>query len=375
MKTVMPRLGALFVIGTAAASCNPPQDPSTSNGGPTADAGSSGSSGSSDMASATTSAGDSATGSDTHAQTTGDTATTTDSTTTGGTDVTCPLSPNVADQDYAGTNDPGAATLFDVYLPSGSPPAAGWPTLLYFVGGGFTTSSKDIEVCPGEGIPGLALERQLALVVAQYPVAPAIFPEPEMAASMAVQWIRYRAAAWNLDPDHIIAAGRSASGIVAQWTALNDDRADPKGSPWAQMSSHVHAVVNIAGATDFTVFGAVPGTHFGANYGPQNPPPEEVLLAASSMSYAFLPSNVGHTARVPVLNRFADGSIGSPPISNKHDPYFGQVLNDALMALDGEFHGPHSAFLQVQASVAADEATVEWIAARAAEPAYTAREP
>lgn len=51
---------------------------------------------------------------------------------------------------------------------------------------------------------------------------------PLMDAARAVQFVRSKAAEWNIDKNRVAAAGGSAGGFSALWLAFHDDMADPK---------------------------------------------------------------------------------------------------------------------------------------------------
>ena len=66
----------------------------------------------------------------------------------------------------------------------------------------------------------------------------------------AVQFLRSKAAEWNIDPKRIAAAGGSAGACIAVWLGMHDDLADPKNpDPVAQQSSRLSFVVSYDGQT------------------------------------------------------------------------------------------------------------------------------
>jgi len=73
--------------------------------------------------------------------------------------------------------------------------------------------------------------------------------QPAMANSTAraIQFIRYKAKEWNIDPDRILLTGTSAGGASSMWLAAHDDMADPDSDdPIARQSTRV-AGVSIGG--------------------------------------------------------------------------------------------------------------------------------
>lgn len=75
-------------------------------------------------------------------------------------------------------------------------------------------------------------------------------PAPQRDVARAVQFLRSRAGAWNLNPDRFAAYGVSAGGCTALWLALHDDLADAAGGdPVARQSTRLCAAVGISPQT------------------------------------------------------------------------------------------------------------------------------
>ncbi|MFN7732794.1 MAG: alpha/beta hydrolase fold domain-containing protein [Pirellula sp.] len=67
-------------------------------------------------------------------------------------------------------------------------------------------------------------------------------------AARALQTLRSKAKAWNIDPNRIGATGSSAGACTSLWLALHDDLADPKSDdPIARESTRLQAVA-VSGA-------------------------------------------------------------------------------------------------------------------------------
>jgi hypothetical protein len=65
-------------------------------------------------------------------------------------------------------------------------------------------------------------------------------PSIVYSAARAVQFLRYKAKEWNIDPDRIVARGESAGGASSLWLALHDDMADPDSEdPVLRQSSRI----------------------------------------------------------------------------------------------------------------------------------------
>ena len=63
-----------------------------------------------------------------------------------------------------------------------------------------------------------------------------IQPAMAHAAARAVQFIRYKAEEWNIDPSRIMLTGSSAGAASSMWLATHDDMANPdSGDPIARL--------------------------------------------------------------------------------------------------------------------------------------------
>jgi hypothetical protein len=114
-------------------------------------------------------------------------------------------------------------TVLDLWLAKSDKPT---PVLVNIHGGGFRAGSKSnmnavvLDLCLKAGISVASVEYRLSKV-AQYP---AEMHDP----ARAVQFLRYNAKKWNLDPTRFAATGGSAGAGISLWLAFHDDLADPK---------------------------------------------------------------------------------------------------------------------------------------------------
>lgn len=114
------------------------------------------------------------------------------------------------------------------------------PVLIFFHGGGFVGGDKwtldpgFLRECLGAGI---------SVASANYRKSTqAPYPAPMVDGARAVQYLRYRARDWNLDPDRIAVAGDSAGAGISLWIAFHDDLRQPGSrDPVLRKSSRVSA--------------------------------------------------------------------------------------------------------------------------------------
>lgn len=98
------------------------------------------------------------------------------------------------------------------------------PVLVSIHGGGFRNGNKSVSrellrQCSDAGISVVAITYRFS----QDAIAPASFID----SARAIQFIRSKAEAWNLDPKRIAATGGSAGAGISLWLGFHDDLADP----------------------------------------------------------------------------------------------------------------------------------------------------
>ena len=125
--------------------------------------------------------------------------------------------PTHADVSYG----PHERNVLDLYLVDSKTPT---PLVIYIHGGGFRAGDK-------RGIsPGLINEcqrRGFSVASLNYRLTDAApYPAPMNDAARAVQFLRYHARRWNLDPRRVGATGGSAGAGISLWLAFRDDMAD-----------------------------------------------------------------------------------------------------------------------------------------------------
>ncbi len=95
------------------------------------------------------------------------------------------------------------------------------------------------------------LDQGISIAHITYRFTPANpLPAPVMDAARALQFLRSKAAEWNIDPDRIIVTGFSAGGCSALWLATHDDLANPKSAdPVERQSTRVSGAMVVAAQT------------------------------------------------------------------------------------------------------------------------------
>lgn len=137
---------------------------------------------------------------------------------------------------------PHALNVMDVWLAQADQPT---PLLVYFHGGGFMAGSK-------ENLPAALLTATLragiSVASANYRLAPkVVFPTHYLDCARAIQFARFSARAWHIDPRRVALTGSSAGGATSLWIAFHDDLAEPKSAdPVARESTRVTCVVAVA---------------------------------------------------------------------------------------------------------------------------------
>jgi acetyl esterase len=118
-----------------------------------------------------------------------------------------------------------AANTFDLWKAQSKKPT---PLVVYIHGGGLGSGDKS-----GISVNQLneMLEAGLTVMAINYRLTPvAIFPQHYMDSARAIQFARYHAKDFNIDPKRIAATGGSAGGMTSLWIGFHDDMADRKNA-------------------------------------------------------------------------------------------------------------------------------------------------
>lgn len=136
----------------------------------------------------------------------------------------------------------------DVYAPVASAPAAGWPVVVFFYGGSWTSGARADYRFVGEALAA----RGVLTLVADYRIHPEVrYPAFLEDSAKALAWGLEHARALGGDPKRVFVMGHSAGGYNAAMLAL-----DPR---WLAAAGHAPAElagwIGLAGAYEFLPLG------------------------------------------------------------------------------------------------------------------------
>jgi len=150
------------------------------------------------------------------------------------------LAPTYADVSYG----PYKRNVLDFWKAEGVGPR---PLLIYIHGGGWVGGDK--KQSPAAIRPWLV--KGISYAAINYRLTgTAPLPAPVHDAARAVQFLRSKAADWNINKTRIALTGGSAGACTSMWILLHDDLADPKSDdPVLRESTRVSAAAVAAGQT------------------------------------------------------------------------------------------------------------------------------
>ncbi|QBG49167.1 alpha/beta hydrolase [Verrucomicrobia bacterium S94] len=112
------------------------------------------------------------------------------------------------------------------------------PLFVFIHGGGFRSGDKStinpilLEGFLSNGVSAASINYRLS------GIAP--FPAQMHDSARAIQFLRSKAAEWNIDPEKLAAGGGSAGSGIAQWLAFHDDLKNPESrDPVEQQSTRL----------------------------------------------------------------------------------------------------------------------------------------
>jgi sugar lactone lactonase YvrE/acetyl esterase/lipase len=121
------------------------------------------------------------------------------------------------------------------------------PLLVYIHGGGWTGGDKKQPVSRIQPF----LDKGISYAAVNYRLTGEVpLPAPVHDAARAIQFIRSKAAEWNIDKSRIALTGGSAGACTSMWILTHDELADPKSDdPVARESTRVTAAAVSGGQT------------------------------------------------------------------------------------------------------------------------------
>jgi acetyl esterase/lipase len=154
--------------------------------------------------------------------------------------------PTLADVPYG--DDP--KQVLDFWKAESSQPT---PLLFYIHGGGWLGGTKNgmggLNIYLPAGISVVSIEYRFVSQAQAAGIKPPV-EWPLHDAARALQFVRSKAAEWNLDKTRVAASGGSAGACSSLWLAFHDDMADPKSSdPVARESTRLSCAAVMAAQT------------------------------------------------------------------------------------------------------------------------------
>ena len=222
------------------------------------------------------------------------------------------------------------------------------PTPLAFVihGGGWQGGEKervdrfvDVPALLKAGISVVAINYRFVKMAEAEGIQPPL-KAPLHDAARALQFVRSKAAEWNLDKNRIGAAGGSAGACSSLWLAFHNDLADPKSSdPVARESSRLQAAAVTGAQTtldpqqmvEWTPNSKYGGHAFGLKTFPEFLAAREKILPwiAEYSPYALVTSD-----DPPIyLTYSAPPALGQPQKDPTHTSNFGLKLQQHCQTL------------------------------------------
>jgi acetyl esterase/lipase len=141
---------------------------------------------------------------------------------------------------------PHARNILDFWQPESKQPT---PLLVSIHGGGFLGGNKSVapqllRECLQSGISVAAITYRFS--------NQAIAPAPFQDGARAIQFLRFKAREWNIDPKRLAATGGSAGAGISLWLGFHDDLADPKSQdPVLRESTRLSCIAVVDGQTSY----------------------------------------------------------------------------------------------------------------------------
>lgn len=234
---------------------------------------------------------------------------------------------------------PHDQNVLDIYVAGSATPA---PLYVYIHGGGFRGGDKTdlhpvlLASCLEAGISVAAVNYRLS-GVAPYPAA-------MLDSARAIQYLRYRAEQFNLDPTRFSAGGGSAGAGITLWIGFHPDLADTGSTdPVERQSTHLACIAAWEAQSSYdpnyirTIISgstyAIPALQ---EFFRVTPDAYETPQARRMFEEASALNHVSESAP-PVFLFYVTSNVPMTPNLDPHDgihhPRFGQLLKEKMDAL------------------------------------------
>lgn len=242
--------------------------------------------------------------------------------------------PDIADGKYGVL----AANAFDLWKPKSKKPT---PLVVYIHGGGLATGDKSkLSVNQLDEM----LKAGFAVMAINYRLTPeAVYPQHYLDCARAIQYARYHAKDFNINPKLVAATGSSAGGMTALWLGFHDDLADAKNAdPVLRESTRLKAMAVFSAQTTLVpevvtkyIGGLVTqyqtyysGKIFGLSKEEMNSPKAAALLKAISPLTYLSKDDPPVWAFYSIPDKPL--SVDSTASEAIHHPGFGKVLKEEM---------------------------------------------
>lgn len=153
-----------------------------------------------------------------------------------------PSDSHTLDPDVAYGDD--ARQRLDIYRPHSPAPANGWPVVLFFYGGSWSSGARRDYRFVGEALAS----RGVLTLVADYRLYPQVsYPDFVRDCALALAYTLRQARRWGGDPDRVHVMGHSAGAYNASMLALDPRWLAPHGASPQQLAGWI----GLAGPYDF----------------------------------------------------------------------------------------------------------------------------
>jgi acetyl esterase/lipase len=194
------------------------------------------------------------------------------------------------------------------------------PCMLFIHGGGWTAGSKlgisGLKECLAAGISVVSVEYRFVPEAYAAGIKPPV-KWPLDDAARALQFVRSKAAEWNIDKERIGASGGSAGACSSLYLAFHDDMADPKSSDpvarestrlWCAAVSGAQTTLDPQQMKEWTPNSRYGGHAFGFMADPKD------LTSRDKQFDRFLANRESVLEWINQYSPYAHVSAGDPPI-------------------------------------------------------------